>query len=59
MQQLYCIITWPNSSSFKILVYLLQATIHYHLISNKKSGMFQMSFNGIRIMCALKYLCLP
>lgn len=58
-QQLYRIIIWPNSSSFKILVYLLQATIHYHLIFNKKSGMFQMSFNGIRIMCALKYLCLP
>lgn len=59
MQQLYRIITWSNSSSFKILVYLLQATIHYHLISNKKSEMFQMSFNGIRIMCALKYLFLP
>lgn len=58
-QQLYCIITWPNSSSFKILVYLLQATIHYHLIFNKKSGMFQTNFNGIRIMCALKYLCSP
>lgn len=58
-QQLHCIITWPKSSSFKTLGSALQATIHYHLTFNKKSGMFQRSFNGIRITCALKYLCLP